>query len=185
MLTVNAETWADLEFPLSGHNLGIGARDENTSIQAGLVMSLHDISAEDLACTYATVVWTLWAWETIDRPAIRSVRHIKQSVFLLETEPGFVGLVCFHEFGTLVAVVELVGRSIRIPAFGQDQNVWCTTKRIGEDSNRSEIDIGVVARSLPGRGTIEVPLWKVIHVVLLAVLGQLGQGLRHATISKL
>jgi hypothetical protein len=172
LLTVNALAGADLEFPLSRHNLSISTRDENAGVQAGLVMSLDDISAEDLSRAHTTIVWTLRTWETIDWPAIRSVGHIKECVFLLKTEPRLMFLVCLHELGGLVAVVELVRGSIGIPTFGQDQDVWDTTKRIREDSNRPEIDIRVVAWSLSSRGAIEVPFWKVFYLVLFTILWQ-------------
>jgi hypothetical protein len=163
---------ADLEFPLGGHDLSVSTRDENTSVQASLVMGLDNVSAEDLASTYTTVVWTLRTWETIDWPAIRSVRHIEECVFLFKTEPWVMFLVCLHKLGSLVTVVELVGGSIGIPAFGQDQNIWGAAKWIRENGNRSEIDVRVVAWSLSSRGTIEVPFWEVVYAVCFAVLRQ-------------
>jgi hypothetical protein len=138
-------------------------------------MGLNNVSAVDLASAYTTVVWTLRTWETIEWPAIRSVRHIKECVFLLKAEPWFMVFVCLHELGSLVTVVELVGSSIGIPAFGQDQDIRGTTKRIRENSDRSEIDIRVVAWSLSGRGPIEVPFWEVVYAILFAVLRQACQ----------
>jgi hypothetical protein len=91
--------------------------------------------------------------------------------------------VCLHELGSLVTVVELVGSSIGIPTFGQDQNIWGATKRIREDSNRSEIDVRVVAWSLSSGGTIEVPFWEIFYAILFAILRQFCQSLWHATIS--
>lgn len=183
LLTVNAKAGSDLEFPLSRHHLSVRTRDENTSIQASLVMGLDNVTTEDLASTDTTVVWTLRTRETIEWPAVRSVRHIKECVFLLKTEPRLMFFVCFHKLRSLVTIVELVGGSIGIPAFGQDQNIWGTTKRIREDSDRSEIDIRIVAWRLSSRRAIEVPFWEVSHAVLFAVLGQFQQCLRHATIS--
>jgi len=168
---------------LGGHNLGVGTRDEDAGVQASLVVGLYNVSAEDLASTNTTVVWTLRTWETIDWPAIRSVRHIKECVFLLKTEPWLMVLVCLHKLGSLVTVVELVGGSIGIPAFGQDQNIWGAAKRIRENSDRPEIDVRVVARSLSSRRTIEVPFWEVLHAVRFAVLRKFRQSLRHAIIS--
>jgi hypothetical protein len=152
-----------LEFPLSGHNLGIGAGDLDTSVQASLVVSLNDISAVNLASTDTTVVWALRTWETVDWPAIRLVAHIKKGVLLLETEPRLVGLVGLHELSTLVAVVELVWGSIGIPALGENQDVGGATEWVREDGNRSEVDIGVVAWGLASRAAVKIPLWEVIE----------------------
>jgi hypothetical protein len=163
ILTLDACAWADLEFPLSRHDLGVGTRDLDTGIQASLVVSLNNISAEDFAGADTAVVWALRTWETIDWPSVRSVGEVEKSVFLLETKPRFMYFVGNHELGTLGAVVELVWGSIRIPALGQDQNVWSTTEWIWEDGNGSEVNIRVLARSLTGRGTIEVPLWEVFE----------------------
>jgi hypothetical protein len=174
---------ADLELPLGGHDLSVCTRDENTGVQASLVVGLDNVSAKDLASTHTTVVWTLRTWETIEWPAIRPVRHIKKCILLLKTEPWLMVLVCLHKLGSLMTVVELVGGSIGIPAFGQDQNIRDAAKRIRENSDRSEIDIRVVAWSLSSRGTIEVPFWEVFYAVCFAVFRLLYQGLWHATIS--
>lgn len=170
---------------MGGHNLSIGTSDKNTGVQASLEVGLDNVSAEDLASTHTAVVWTLRTWETIDWPAIRSVRHIKKCVFLLKTKPWLLVLVCLHKLGSFVTVVVLVGRSIGIPAFGQDQNIWGAAKRIRENSDRSEIDVRVVAWSLSSRRTIEVPFWEVVYAVRFAVLRQFCQSLWHATISNL
>lgn len=59
-----------------------------------------------------------------------------------------MGLVSIHKLGTLVAVVELVWGSIRIPAFGDDQDVGRPTEGVGEEGDRTEVNIGVVTGSL-------------------------------------
>jgi hypothetical protein len=175
---INALARADLEFPLGGHSLSAGTRDVDTCIQASLVVSLYNVSAEDFASTYTAIVWTLRTQETIDWPAIRPVRHIKKCVFLLKTEPWLMLLVCLHKLGSLVTVVELVRGSIGIPAFGHDQNIWGAAKRIRENRDRSKIDVRVVAWSLSSGGTIEVPFWEVLHGVRFAVLRKFCQSLR-------
>jgi hypothetical protein len=70
-------------------------------------------------------------------------------------------LVGFHKLSTLVAVVELVWGSIRIPALGDDQDIWGATEWIGENRNGSQVNIGVVTWSLASRAAIEVPFWEV------------------------
>lgn len=164
MLTFNTLTRTNLEFPLSWHNLGIGTRDLHTREQASLVVSLNDISAVDLASTNATVVWSLWTWETSNGPAIRLVKHVEERVFLLQAEPWLVRLVGLHELSTLVAVVELVWGSIGVPALGDNQDVGSTTEWIGEDGNGAEVDIRVVTGSLASRATVEVPLGEIFRL---------------------
>ena len=149
---------------MSWHNLGVGTRDLDTGEQASLVVSLNDVSAVDLAGTNTTVVWALGSRETTYWPTIRLVQQIKKGILLLETEPWLVDLVGFHELSTLVAVVELVWSSIGIPALGNNQDVGSTTEWVGEDGNRSEVDIRVVAWCLTSRATIKVPLRKVLNL---------------------
>jgi hypothetical protein len=148
---------------LSRHDLGVGTRDLDTGIQASLVVSLNNISAEHFAGSDTAVVWTLGTWETVGWPSIWTVGEIKESVFLLETEPWLVNFVCFHELGTLSTVVELVWSSIWIPALGQNQDVWGTTEWIWEDGNRSEVNIGVFARRLTGGRAIKVPFRQIFE----------------------
>jgi hypothetical protein len=85
-------------------------------------------------------------------------------------------LVGLHELGTLVAVVELVWGSVRVPALGNNENVGSTTEWIREDSNRAEVDIGVVTGSLASRASVEVPLRKVFGCEYARVW-DLGDGL--------
>jgi hypothetical protein len=82
-LTFNTFTRADLEFPLSWHDLGVSSRDLYTSEQASLEVSLNDISAIDLAGTNTTVVWALRTGEAANGPAIGSIGRVKKGVLLL------------------------------------------------------------------------------------------------------
>jgi len=165
-----------LELPLGGHNLGVGTRDLNTSEQASFEVCLDDISAEDLSGTNTTVVWALWAGETVCWPAVRSIGHIEKSVLLLQTEPWLVLLVGLHKLCALVTVVVLVWSSIGIPALGDHQDVWGAAKWIREDGDRAEVYVGVVSGGLTGRTSVEVPLWEVIEREI-TTLGDLGEGL--------
>jgi len=58
--------------------------------------------------------------------------------------------------------VELVGCSIRIPGLAENEDVIATAERISEDSNRAEVDIGVVTGSLAGGRTVKVPFRELI-----------------------
>lgn len=139
--TVNALARTDLEFPLSGHDFCVDTRDLDTSVQTSLVVSLNDIPAVDLPSAYTTVIWTLGPWKTLLGPAIRSTVETKQGVFLLKTKPWLLLGVGLHKSGAVMTVVELVGRAIVIPALAQNEDVVATTEWIGEDFDRSEIDV--------------------------------------------
>lgn len=71
---LNAEARANLELPLSGHNLGVDARDVNTRVEAGTVVGLNDITLNDLTGTNTAVVWALRSGEAILGPIESFVR---------------------------------------------------------------------------------------------------------------
>ena len=56
---LDTQAGADLELPLGGHDLGVGARDVHAGVQAGLVVSLDNVALDDLAGTDTAVVRTL------------------------------------------------------------------------------------------------------------------------------
>ena len=130
-----------MEFPLSGHDFCIDTRNLDTSVQTSLVVSLNDISAVDLASSYTTVVWSLRAWETLLGPAIRSAVKTKEGVFLLQTKPWLLLGIGLHEPGAVMTVVELVGCAIVVPTLAEYEDVIAATEGIGEDFNRSEVDV--------------------------------------------
>lgn len=72
-----------------------------------------------------------------------------------------------HQLGRLVAVVVLVGGAIGVDALGEDEDVLAKAEGITEDRYGLEVDVGVLARGLAGRRTIEVPGGKVVGLVLL------------------
>ena len=166
---------ANLELPLGRHNLGVSAGDLDTGVQAGLVMGLDDITANNLASTNTAVVRTLGSRETSLGPAIGPVLHVEKSVFLLKTEPGLVRSMCRHQLVALMTVVVLVGGAIGIPALGEDKDVRNAPERVGEDSDGLQVDIRVVARSLVGGGAIEIPGGEVLG--LETALRNRGHGL--------
>lgn len=188
---LNTLAGADLELPLGGHDLGVGTGDLDASVQAlhllesvqcyslwkcgfthGLVVSLDDISLDDLASTNTTVVRTLGSGETSGGPAEGAVVEVEESVLLLKTEPGLVSSVGLHQLGGLVSVVELVGGAIGHPALGEDQNVVVQAERIREDGDGAQVDIRVVAGSLASRGTVKVPDGQVLGGVTTVLGGE-------------
>lgn len=62
---LDALAGSDLELPLGRHNLCVGARNVDTSVQAGLVVCLNNVALNDLASTNTAVVWALGGRETM------------------------------------------------------------------------------------------------------------------------
>ena len=137
-------------FPLGRHDLGVGPRNIHTGVHAGFVMSFDNVTAEHPSSAHAAVVRTLGAWKSVLGPAVWTVIDPEEGILLLETKPEFVVLVCLHETGGIVAVVELVGAPIWVPCLAHHDDVGFQTEWIGEDGDRANVDIGVVARSLAG-----------------------------------
>ena len=133
---LNAVARADLELPLGGHDLGVGAGDLDASVQAALVVGLNDVTLDNLASTDTAVVGTLGSGETVLGPAIGPVVEVEESVLLLETKPGDLIGMGLHQLGGLISVVELVGGAIGVPALRENENVGGTTERVGEDGYR-------------------------------------------------
>lgn len=86
--------------------------------------------------------------ESARGPAKGAVIVVKQSVLLLETEPRLVLSIGFHDLGTLMTVVVLVGNTVGVPALGQDDDVGAAAERIREDGTGTQVDVRVVAGSL-------------------------------------
>lgn len=126
----------------------------------------------DSSCAESTEVRTLSARETATGPAIWPAVSAEESILLLKTEPELLLGVGLHQAGCIVAVVELVGAAIGVPGLAENENVVTLAEGVGEDSDRAQVDIGVVTGGLAGGGTIEVPLGE-----LLNRLDGLGEGL--------
>ena len=62
---------ADLELPLAGHDLGVGAADHEAGVDARLGVLLDDVAAEDLVGADAAVVAALRGGEAAGREAER------------------------------------------------------------------------------------------------------------------
>lgn len=125
-------------------------------------MSLNDVTAVDLAGTDTAVVRALGTGETALGPAVGPAVGVEESVLLLETEPEVLVGMSLHQTGSLVTVVELVGRAIRVPGLAEDEDVVTLAEGVREDSNRANVDIRVVTRSLASGRAVKVPLRKLI-----------------------
>ena len=47
---------SDLELPLCGHDLGVGAADPDAGVQTGAVVSLHDVSPVHLVVIVIIII---------------------------------------------------------------------------------------------------------------------------------
>merc|ERR1719452_14097 len=65
---INTLSRPHLELPLCWHNLSIGARDADTSVQAAPVVGLHHVPTIHLVSPHPTVVRALRSGKTILRP---------------------------------------------------------------------------------------------------------------------
>lgn len=139
---------ANLVFPLSRHDLGIGSGDVDVGVQAGLVVRLDNVTAEDLASAYTAVVWALRGGEAVLGPAIGPAKLVEEGVFLLETEPELVLGVGLEDNGGVVAEVVRVGLAIRHVGLAHDEDVVTQTEGVREEVDGAEVDIGVFARRL-------------------------------------
>jgi len=153
----DAFTGTNLELPLRGHDLGVDTRDVDARVEAGTVMSLDEITGEDLAGASTAVIGTLRARETTLGPAEGVAIDVEESVLLLETEPGDVLLGLLHDLSGMVTEVGPVGGTVVVVGLSEDKDVVATTERILEDSGRTEVDIGVMSGGLVGGRAIEVP----------------------------
>ena len=170
-LTVNAEARADLVLPLSRHDFSVGAGDLDARVQASLVVSLHDISAHDLAGAVTAVVWALWSGEAVLWPPVRPACGIEEGVLLLEAEPELVLGVLVHQLVGVGTEVVHVWLAIRHPGLGDDEDVVPTAEWIWVHRGGAEVDIRVVAWGLTGGRAVEVPFGEVLERFGLLVEG--------------
>ena len=74
-LTVERVGGADLELPLAGHDLGVGALDHQAGVDARLGVLLDDLAADDAAGADAAVVRALRGGEAAGGEAERACRR--------------------------------------------------------------------------------------------------------------
>ena len=97
------------------------------------------------------------------RPAKRSTVHIKQGVFLLDTEPRLEVLSLLHDLLRMVTIVRPVRSAIVVVALREDEDVVTTTERVLEDGGGAEVDVRVATGGLVGGGAVKVPDAKVVN----------------------
>lgn len=67
----NALAGSNLELPLGGHHLGVGAGNLNARVETGTVMRLDDVTPVDIVVANGTVVRALGTRVTLFWPAVR------------------------------------------------------------------------------------------------------------------
>lgn len=101
-------------------------------------------------CVLTAIVRPLWSGEASDWPPDRSVGKVQHSVLLFEAPPRLVFGVFLENLSGFKPVVVFIRIAIGHPTFGEDKYVWPRTEGIRVDSDRSEVDVTVVARCLVG-----------------------------------
>lgn len=156
---------ANLELPLTRHDLSIDARDDETSLNAGVQMSLSQGAAIDRLRTDTAVERTLGGGETTSRPAKDMAVVTKHGVLLLEAEQRSLSLDLVVDDGLeLVTGVGLVGKALRVQDLAHDEHIVSTTDGIGAHIDRVQDAIRVVTLSLASGRAIEGPCREVLGV---------------------
>jgi hypothetical protein len=115
------------------------------------VVGLDKITGKHLAGTDTTVIWALGTGETVLGPAVDLTVGVKESVLLLETEPGLLGSGGLHDLVGVGTVVGGVGRAVVVVTFTEDENVGTTTEGVFEDGNGALLVSSAIASALNGR----------------------------------
>jgi len=160
--------WSYLELALARHSFWVLSRYLDSSIQACLVVSIHDRSPKAGACSNCAIVGALSSWKSTAGPAERLeskfVLGFKQSVFLLESKPRFISLHSIKDLGSKVTEVSvcwlLAAELIISPhiCVTEDNDVIFPSERISKDSHWFEDNFRVVRWGLVSGASVIVPL---------------------------
>ena len=150
---------ADLEFPLAGHDFGVGAGDGKASLNAGGGVLFDEVTAVDLHGTDTAVVRALRSGETAGGEAGRPTRdRVEEGVLLLETEPGLLVAVLLHCLDGGGAGVGGVRRHVAgQQRLAEHEDVVATADRVRALEDRLQDDVGIVAGGLVGAGAVVAP----------------------------
>ena len=157
---------ADLELPLAGHDLGVGALDQQTGVDARLGVLFDDLAADDAAGADAAVVRPLRCGEAVVGEAERCAVELEHRVLLLDAEDhALLGvlLVGLLQSGAGVGGVRLHVRGQQ--HFAQHEHIRAATNRIGTREDGLEHAVAVCTIGLIRRRTVEAPDRKRRHLV--------------------
>ena len=150
---------ADLELPLPGHDLGIGARDRQAGVDAGLRVDLDDLAAHDAVGADAAVVRALRGRHpAAGREAERRTVETQHRVFLLESEPHLVvGVLLLDASGGSARVGGMRAHVGGQQHLAHHQDVAATADRVVTLEDRAQHAVGLVAGGLVGGRAVEAP----------------------------
>ena len=169
---VDAGAWSDLVLPLSRHDLAIDSSNLDPGVDTGAVVGLDDGPSKGVLGSNRAVVWALGlhGHSTLGPAEGGNAISFKESVLLLDTEPGLSLLDLLHELITLVPGVgrdggtESQGRiRIRKVRGAHHEDVRGATEGVIKDSARLKKDLGVLSRGLAGGRAVIVPDGKVLN----------------------
>ena len=137
----------NLEFPLTGHDFGVGAFDHEASIHAGLGVLFNDLATNDATGADAAVVRSLRFGEAAtDGEAEGATVGTKHGVFLLDTEDHFFSGELLGSLGTRSAGVGCVGLAGGCRRdFTQNENVVAAADGVWTGEDRNQGTVGLVA----------------------------------------
>jgi hypothetical protein len=165
----NTSAGSNLVLPLTGHNFRIGTRNFDTSVKAGLVVSISNKATEAHVGASRAVVRPLLSGVSIVWPSQGMGSKLgwvtDEGVFLFDTVPGFLVLdkIMVPDFVGEVSEVGVGGNKLLAtiilpaPALAEDKNVFPEAERITEVSDGLEDDLRLISDSLVGRGAIVIP----------------------------
>ena len=177
----NAKTRTDLILPLARHNLSVGARDLDASVEAGSVVCVGNDSSKAVVGTDRAVVRSLGSGITIVRPSKGPGRELglrsDKGVLLLNAIPGLFLWALVEDALHMVAEVG-VGRHelltiavLPSPSLGHHELVVALAEGIPVHCHGLHDDLGVVSGGLVAGGSVVVPLGKVSDRVDLVIDG--------------
>jgi len=154
----------DLELPLRRHDFCVDTTDPDTSMEAGTVVGLNQVTSDDITGAGTTVVRSLRARETALGPAERPIVKVEEGVLLLKAEPGNVLLCQLHGLGRIMTEICLIGSAVAVVGGSENENVVTTAERVLVECDWTKQNIRIMTGGLVGGRTIEVPVWELAQV---------------------
>ena len=173
--TLDGGARSNLILPLSGHNLSIGSRDLDSSVEASLVVSVSYSSSEADVASDRAIVRSLVSRESSGWPSVGSGLESsmlgEKSVFLFDSEPRFLLGKSIKDLGGVNSEVGVSGDELLIgsvsPGVGLTENhdVVSSSEGIREEEARLEDDLRVLSSGLVSGGSIVIPVRKILDIL--------------------
>lgn len=176
----NSNAGSDLVFPLSRHDLGVSARNGNTSEEAGLVVDVSNAATEGSVGTYRAVVGTLSSGVSIVGPAEGVASELggsgDESVLLLNSVPGLLIEIRIPNLFSVASEVGVSGDQLLVggvfPHVGltEDDDVVSLSEGVTVVRDGLDVNLRVLGGGHVARRAIKVP-----HGEVLEFLNFLGK----------